>query len=86
MPEQSTTPDVVEILRRSAERGSRLDGNSVSYSISLERGHPARGAGWVQFRYASFSTWRNRLIHRVTLYTDIDQGRAAGERLAEEQG
>jgi hypothetical protein len=86
MPEQSTTPDVVEIVRRSAEVGSRLDGNSVSFSVFLERGHPARGAGWMQFRYASFSTCRNGLIHRVTLYTDIDERRAAAERLAEEQG
>jgi hypothetical protein len=70
MPEQSTTPDVVEILRRSAEIGGRL----------FQRGRSSRGAGRVQFRHASVSTWVNGLIERVTLYTDIDE--AAAERLA----
>jgi hypothetical protein len=40
----------------------------------------------VQLRYASVVEWSNNLIARNTTYPDIDEARAAAERLAEERG
>jgi hypothetical protein len=37
-------------------------------------------------RYAQVNDRRDGLIARETLYTDIDEARAAAERLAEERG
>ena len=42
--------------------------------------------GDLKMRYAPVNEWRDGLIARETLYTDIDEGRAAAERLAEERG
>jgi hypothetical protein len=35
---------------------------------------------------ASVATWTNALIERTTTYPDIDEARAAAERLAQERG
>jgi len=35
-------------------------------------------------RFAAITTWVDGLIKRSTFYTDIDEARAAAERLAEE--
>jgi ketosteroid isomerase-like protein len=61
-------------------------GNSVTIAVALIRGRPADSSGFVQFRFAAIATWRDGLIERVTTYTDIEQARAAAERLAEERG
>jgi len=37
-------------------------------------------------RYAAVGVWREGLIERVTSYRDIDEARAAAERLAESRG
>jgi len=37
----------------------------------------------VQLRYPAVVTWRDRLIERITVYSDIAEARAAAERLAE---
>ncbi len=36
--------------------------------------------------YAAVSVWADGLAMRVTNHTDIDEARAAAERLAEERG
>jgi hypothetical protein len=36
-------------------------------------------------RYAAVSTWVERLLVRITMYTDISAGRAGAERLAQER-
>jgi hypothetical protein len=36
-------------------------------------------------RYAVVATWVDGMIERFTTYTNIDEGRAAAERLAEER-
>jgi ketosteroid isomerase-like protein len=61
-------------------------GNSVTLNVQLARGRPIGGSGFVELRFASVSVWRNGLIERVATYTDIDEARAAAERLAEERG
>ena len=47
--------------------------------------HTQRGrkGNWVQLRYPAVVTWRDRLIERITVYSDIAEARAAAERLAE---
>jgi len=50
------------------------------------RGRLAGSSGSVELRYAGVSTWADGLIERVTTYLDINEARAAAERLAEERG
>jgi len=61
-------------------------GNSVTFGVSISRGRPRGGAGWVQFRYGVVNTWVDGLVRRSTFYLDIDEARAAAERLAQERG
>jgi ketosteroid isomerase-like protein len=61
-------------------------GSEVSFALLAQRGRPFDSNGFVHLRYASATTWRNGLVQRSTQYTDIDQARAAAERLAQERG
>jgi ketosteroid isomerase-like protein len=67
------------------ERGRDL-GNGVTFGVFLLRGRLPGSGGWVELRLASVQSWRQGLIERDTFYTDIDEARAAAERLAEERG
>jgi ketosteroid isomerase-like protein len=60
-------------------------GNGVTFGVSLQRGRPKGGGGLVERRVAAVSIWRNGLIERLTSHTDLDEARAAAERLAEER-
>ena len=61
-------------------------GNCVTFGVSISRGRPRGGAGWVQFRYGVVNTWVDGLVRRSTFYLDIDEARAAAERRAQERG
>ena len=61
-------------------------GNGVTFAVVLQRGRVVGSDGSVQLRYASVAEWMDDLIVCNTTYTDIDEGRAAAERLASEQG
>jgi ketosteroid isomerase-like protein len=61
-------------------------GNGVIFGVSRQGGRPQGSSGLVALRYAGVGTWRDGLLERLTLYTDIDEARAAAERLAEERG
>jgi hypothetical protein len=61
-------------------------GNGVNFGVVVQHGRPRGGTGWVQFRYGNVSTVVGGLIERTTQYLDIDEARAAAERLAEERG
>jgi ketosteroid isomerase-like protein len=136
MPEQSTTPDLVALTRRTFELASVRDwdallrfygpglvwdmsplglgvyqgptairgffedwtgsyeqyeldveqvldlGNGVVLAVALQRGRLPGAGGWVELRYASVVTWAEGLVVRITNYGDLDEGRAAAERLA----
>jgi ketosteroid isomerase-like protein len=70
-----------------AEAEEILDlGNGVSFAVLTLTGRPPGGSGEVQLRYAAVSRWREGVIVRETNYTDIDEARAAAERLAESKG
>jgi hypothetical protein len=51
--------------------------------ILRQRGRPVGSGGEVRRRFASVGLSVNGLWVRVTTYTDIDEARAAAERLAE---
>src|SRR2546429_9038533 len=61
-------------------------GNGVAFALAIQKGRPAGSSSEVRLRYAAVAVWENGLIVRVTNYTDIDEARAAAERLAEERG
>jgi ketosteroid isomerase-like protein len=139
MPEQSTTPDPVELLHRTLEAANRRDFDAmtryftpdgvwdttplgmgvfegreairtfladwigayedytvkaeevrdlggVTFALLVQQGRPSGSGGFVSLRYVSVTTWRNGLAERSTQYTDIEEARAAAERLAEERG
>jgi ketosteroid isomerase-like protein len=61
-------------------------GNGVSFAVLLQKGRPVGSSGEVQRRYASTGEWANGLMTRTTNYRDVDEARAAAERLARERG
>jgi ketosteroid isomerase-like protein len=140
MPDESTTPDLVELNRRLVEAWNRRDveavisslapdavweatgpgaehlrgltairghlednlrpyeeyhvrleqsldlGNGVSFSVTLHRGRLVGGSGVVQMRIGAVVLREEGLIMRVRTSIDLDEGRADGERLAQERG
>jgi ketosteroid isomerase-like protein len=141
MPEESATPNVVELTRRLDEAANRRDvdammsfyapdaavesvglgtsfegrtairgfwedmtvayeefewrseeildlGNGVGFGVVRASGRPAGGTGRIELRIATVAVWEEGLIVRGTTYgySDIDQARAAAERLAKERG
>jgi ketosteroid isomerase-like protein len=61
-------------------------GNGVVFAICVMRARPLGSPAWGELRYAVVATWRGGLIVRSTSYRDIDEARAAAERLAQERG
>ena len=61
-------------------------GNGATLAVACASGRPVGSTGWVELRLAIVAVWEEGLIVRGTTYTDIDEGRAAAERLAEERG
>jgi hypothetical protein len=139
MPEESTTPDLVELTRRQLEAVNRRDmdavmsrfppdgvydtspdglvvyegpaairafigewwdafeelalepedvldlGHGIVFSLVRQTARPANSTGQLQRREAYVLEWVEDMTRRVTVYTDIEEGRAAAERLAEER-
>ena len=68
------------------EAGEIVDlGNGVTFAVLLQKGRLVGSSGEVQLRYASAGVWANGLLTRLTSHGDIDEARAAAERLAEER-
>ena len=140
MADESTTPDLVELARRSIEVGNSGDsdamvsyfapdaiwdlspvgmgtfkgreairsfaedwlgayeefevkpeevydlGNGVAWAVIALNARPVGSSGYVQLRYAAVTIWKDGLGEWTTNYTDIDEARAAAERLAKERG
>jgi hypothetical protein len=72
-----TSPDGLDVLDL---------GHGIVFSLVRQTARPAKGTGHLQRREAYVLEWVEDLIRRTTVYTDIDEGRAAAERLAEERG
>jgi len=138
MPEESTTPDLVERMRGLFDAANRRDAdamvsffgpdavvddpdgvgtlervallgfledwfanyealeveaeeivghpNGVVFGAYRQRGRPVGSIGEVQLRQGWVALFEDGMIARMTVYFDIDEGRAAAERLAEERG
>jgi ketosteroid isomerase-like protein len=145
MPEESTTPDLEEAVRRAREAVNRCDfdgalsvwapdgvwalspvgfgavegrpligheairklfedltgtfedfefeeeefhdlGSGVTFGVTLMRGRPHGSGSFVENRVGVVAIWRDERIARATNYPDIDEARAAAERLAQERG
>ena len=140
MPEESTTPDLVENVRRVSDATSRREldsmmrffapdavfdvssmgfgtfegraatrqaledwwaayeeyvfelveigdlGHGVTFGIARQRARLSGSTGSVELRIAAVAAWEDGLIHLDALYTDIDEARAAAERLAKDRG
>jgi hypothetical protein len=119
MPEESTTPELVELTGRALEAGDRLDfdamlsfwgpdpiwdmsgtyedwktdpveildlGGGVVFVLLLQDARLVGSRRHVSLRYASVVVWENGMVLRTTNYSDIDEARAADERLAEDLG
>jgi uncharacterized protein (TIGR02246 family) len=138
MSEESTTPDLVELVRRQAEAANRRDldavmrsfapdavfdgrvvgdhyegraairsfledwfgtyeelefgleevrdlGKGVVFAVVTQNGRLVGSAGHVRQREGWVYVWVGGLIARLTTY-ELDEGRAAADRLAEERG
>lgn len=60
-------------------------GNGVVLQVVTQRGHPAGSSGQLRQRSARVSVVVDGLIETLTSYNDIDEARAAAERLAQER-
>lgn len=54
--------------------------------VVCQSARPANSTGHVQRHEAYVLEWVEDMVRRVTVYADIDEGRAAAERLAAERG
>jgi ketosteroid isomerase-like protein len=61
-------------------------GSGIGLAVVHQTGRPAGSSFEAAMRYAAVSDWVEDLLVRITMYTDIDAGRAAAQRLAEERG
>jgi ketosteroid isomerase-like protein len=60
-------------------------GNGVGFRVLIQKGRPVGSSAEVQLRYAAVGVWEDGKIVRMTNYGDIDEARAAAERLAQER-
>ncbi|MCW3056242.1 MAG: hypothetical protein JWO21_211 [Solirubrobacterales bacterium] len=74
--------DAFEELRFELEEVLEL-GNGVTFAVVRQDARPAGSTGYVQRREAYVQKWVDGMTVRVTTYWDIDEGRAAAERLVE---
>jgi ketosteroid isomerase-like protein len=139
MPEESTTPDLVELMSEVVEAFNRRDvdqlmsffapdaifespvlgssfegavairdfaedwlgafedwavqpeeiidmGNGVVFVVYRQEGRPLGSTGLVRSQAVGVYQWADGAVARARTYDDIDEGRAAAERLAAERG
>jgi hypothetical protein len=60
-------------------------GNGIIFSVVRIEGLLVGSDAYTRLRYAGVGEWAEGVIMRTTNYTDIDEARAAAERLAEER-
>ena len=61
-------------------------GGGVNFAVLRQSGRLPGSAAQVELRYANVTTWTDGLVERTTAYLDVDDARAAAERLAERRG
>jgi len=60
-------------------------GKGVTLAVSVQTGRPTGSSGEVQIRFASIQICEDGLIVWMKNYNEIDENRAAAERLAQER-
>ena len=60
-------------------------GDEVVFAVVVQRARLTNSTAEVRMRYASVNSKAGGLFERITNYTDIDEARAAAERLAKER-
>ena len=61
-------------------------GRGVTLGVLVMRGRPHGSDAFVETRGGVVAIWRDGRIARATSYQDVDEARAAAERLAQERG
>jgi ketosteroid isomerase-like protein len=61
-------------------------GNGLTFSVIRQQGRLVGSSSHVQLRHAAVDVWVDGVIARAITGPDIDEARAAAERLAEERG
>jgi hypothetical protein len=61
-------------------------GHGIVLSVVCQSARPVSGTGYLRKREAYVLEWVGDMIRRATIYSDIDEGRAAAQGLAEERG
>ena len=61
-------------------------GNGVTFSVIRQQGRLVGSSGHVQLLNAMVNVWVNGVVARTITGPDIDEARAAAERLAQERG
>jgi ketosteroid isomerase-like protein len=61
-------------------------GSGVTFGVNVLRGRPHGSDAFVETRGGVVAIWRDGRIARATSYQDVDEARAAAERLAQERG
>jgi ketosteroid isomerase-like protein len=61
-------------------------GNGVVFVVTRQNARPVGSTGYVQMQHGNVLVWLGGVIVGVTHYNDIDEARAAAQRLAEERG
>ena len=76
---------VYEEVKIEVQEGRDL-GHGVMFTVISQRGRLPNTTAWVQEAFPAVSLWADGLIQHTASYLDIDEARAAAERLAEERG
>jgi ketosteroid isomerase-like protein len=71
--------------RQGAEEIADL-GNGLVMAVIHLHGRLPGAPAWLEQRYAAVASWSDGRIQKQRNYLDIDEARAAAERLAEERG
>ena len=61
-------------------------GSGVTFGVLVQRGRPHGSDSLVESRLGVVATWRDGRIAHARMYQDVDEARAAAERLAQERG
>ena len=57
-------------------------GNGVTFAVNRQHARPVGSTAPVQAREAHVTEWADGMVVRVTVYSDVDEGRTAARRLA----
>jgi len=74
--------EAFEQLRFELEEALDL-GNGVTFLVNRQVARPVGSTADVRTREAHVVEWAEGMVARMTVYNDIEEGRAAAERLAD---